>query len=95
MLTWMDICAIFLIVKCTKITLNVKIKKCYEKYINTELELKEMPQLRFGTPDVRIGNKYKIVDVEGSNFWLIDDSGDKVSFGRVVLYLLKMETDEM
>lgn len=40
-----------------------------------------MPQLRFGNPNVIVGNKYLIVDVEGSNFWLIDDDGNKTTFG--------------
>jgi len=52
-----------------------------KKYIGRELELKEMPQLRFGDPNVKVGSKYKIVDTEGSNFWLIDDDNEKVSFG--------------
>lgn len=52
-----------------------------KKYIGTILELKEMPQLRFGNPNVKIGNKYEILDTEGSNFWLIDDDGNEVSFG--------------
>lgn len=51
------------------------------KYIGKKLTLKELPQMRFGTPNVKIGEEYLIVDVEGSNFWLIDDNGDKVSFG--------------
>ena len=52
-----------------------------KKYIGRRLELKEMPQLRFGSPNVKVGNKYLITDVEGSNFWLIDDSGRKTTFG--------------
>jgi len=51
------------------------------KFINKTIELKEMPQLRMGNPNVTVGNSYLIFDVEGSNFWLIDDDGDKVSFG--------------
>jgi hypothetical protein len=52
-----------------------------KQYIGQELELKKMPQLRFGTPNVTIGHKYSIVDVEGSNFWLIDDDGNRTTFG--------------
>ena len=52
-----------------------------KKYIGQKLELKEMPQLRFGNPNVKVGNKYLIIDVEGSNFWLIDDDGEKTTFG--------------
>lgn len=55
--------------------------KSLADYIDTKLELKEMPDLKFGNPNVKVGNKYLIVDVEGSNFWLIDDDGEKVSFG--------------
>jgi hypothetical protein len=56
-------------------------KKSIIFFIGTYLELKEMPQLRFGNPNVTVGKKYFIVDVEGSNFWLIDDDGEKCSFG--------------
>lgn len=51
------------------------------QFINQKLKLIEMPQLRFGNPNVTVGNKYLIKDVEGSNFWLIDDSNELVSFG--------------
>lgn len=50
-------------------------------YINQKLALKEMPQLAMGNPNVQVGNEYLIVDVEGSNFWFIDDDGNKTSFG--------------
>lgn len=50
-------------------------------YINKRVKLKEMPQLRFDKPNVTVGNDYLIVDVEGSNFWLIDDDGEKTTFG--------------
>lgn len=50
-------------------------------YKDKTLELIEMPQLRFGNPDVTVGNFYKILDTEGSNFWFIDDSGHKSSIG--------------
>lgn len=55
--------------------------KTMKQYIGQELELKEMPQLRFGNPNVTVGKKYLIVDVEGSNFWLIDDDGEKSTIG--------------
>ena len=48
-------------------------------FIGHFLELKELPQLRFDVPNLTIGHKYKIIDVEGSNFWIIDDSGDRTS----------------
>ena len=53
-------------------------------YIGYRLELKEMPQLSEhfgGNPNVKVGKLYLIVDVEGSNFWLIDDDGNKTTFG--------------
>jgi hypothetical protein len=49
--------------------------------IGKELKLQEMPQSRFGDPDVTIGNYYKIIDVDGSNVWFMDDSGHKTSCG--------------
>lgn len=49
-------------------------------YIGQYLELCEMPELYYGNPNLRIGNLYRIIDVEGSNFWLIDDDGNEVSF---------------
>lgn len=49
-------------------------------YIGSKLVLKELPELKFGLPNVTVGNEYLIVDVEGSNFWLIDDDGQKTSF---------------
>lgn len=49
-------------------------------YIGSKLVLKELPELKFGLPNVTVGNEYLIVDVEGSNFWLIDDDGQKISF---------------
>jgi hypothetical protein len=52
-----------------------------KSYIGQKLELKELPQLRFYKPNVTVGNKYTIVDVEGSNFWLNDDDGHLTSFG--------------
>ena len=52
-----------------------------KKYIGKKLELKEMPQLRFSDPNVKVGNRYLIIDVEGSNFWLIDDDGEVTTFG--------------
>ena len=52
-----------------------------KEYIGRKLELKEIPQLRFGNPNVKVGNSYLIIDVEGSNFWLIDDDGEKTTFG--------------
>ena len=55
--------------------------KMMKKYIGQKLELKEMPQLRFGNPNVKVGKEYLIIDVEGSNFWLIDDDGEKTTFG--------------
>lgn len=51
------------------------------EYIGKKLKLKEIPELYYGNPNVTIGNEYLIVDIDGSNFWLIDDSGDKVTFG--------------
>lgn len=51
------------------------------KFIGEKLELKEMPDLYMGNPNVTVGNFYEIIDVEGSNFWIIDDDGDKVTFG--------------
>jgi len=51
-------------------------------YIGSKYELKEMPCLYFGNPNVKVGNFYEIIDVEGSNFWLIDDDGSLVSFGK-------------
>lgn len=51
------------------------------EYKNKSLELIEMPQIRFGNPDVTVGNFYTILDIEGSNFWLMDDSGHKTSIG--------------
>lgn len=63
-------------------------KDCYEKLqqsnlnpVGKHLKLKEMPQLRFGNPNVTVGKKYLILDTEGSNFWLNDDDGNRVSFG--------------
>lgn len=56
-------------------------KKSLKDFIGKELELKVLPQLSYGNPNVTIGNKYKIIDVEGSNFWLIDDDGNKTTFG--------------
>jgi len=50
-------------------------------FIGKEIELKEMPNLYTGNPNVKIGNKYKIKDVEGSNFWLYDDDGRLCTFG--------------
>ncbi len=50
-------------------------------YIGKRVKLKEMPQLRFEKPNVTVGNDYLITDVEGSNFWLIDDDGEKTTFG--------------
>jgi hypothetical protein len=55
--------------------------KNLKNFIGEKIKLKEMPQLRYDNPNVTVGNKYLIVDVEGSNFWLIDDSGEKTSFG--------------
>lgn len=52
-----------------------------KRFIGKKLTLKELPQLRFDTPAVTVGKKYEIVDVEGSNFWLIDDEGNKTTFG--------------
>ena len=49
--------------------------------IGKEVVLKEMPTLYFGNPKLTIGKKYKVVDVEGSNFWVIDDEGNKCTFG--------------
>lgn len=49
--------------------------------IGLELELKEMPNLRFGNPNIKIGNIYKIIDAEGSNLWIFDDDGHKTSVG--------------
>jgi len=50
-------------------------------FIERKIELKEMPNLYTGNPNVKIGNKYKIKDVEGSNFWLHDDDGRLCTFG--------------
>lgn len=57
------------------------IDKSLRIFIGKYLLLKELPQLRFDKPNVKVGNKYKIIDVDGSNFWIIDDSGDKATFG--------------
>jgi len=52
-----------------------------EKLIEKRLQLKMMPQLRFGNPNVRVGNTYEIIDIEGSNFWILDDDNEEVSLG--------------
>ena len=52
-----------------------------ERFIGRKLELLEMPNLRYGNPNVKVGTRYEVVDIEGSNFWIIDDGGEKVSFG--------------
>jgi len=57
-----------------------KNEKSLRDFINKSLILNELPQLKFGNPNVTIGKKYPIIDVEGSNFWLIDDDGLKTSF---------------
>ena len=56
-------------------------RKSITIFIGEELELKEMPQKYFGNPNVTVGKSYLIVDVEGSNFWLIDDDNNKTTFG--------------
>lgn len=59
-------------------------RKPLYNYVGYRLELKEMPQLSphfGGNPNVTVGNMYFICDVEGSNFWLIDDDGNKTTFG--------------
>jgi len=55
--------------------------KSLKSYIDKKVKLKEMPQLRFGQPSVKVGNEYLVIDVEGSNFWIIDDEGNKTTFG--------------
>lgn len=50
-------------------------------YIGTQLTLIELPNLRYSNPNVEIGKKYEIIDVEGSNFIFIDDDGDLCSIG--------------
>ncbi len=49
--------------------------------IGLTLELKEMPQLRFETPNLTVGNKYTITGVDGSNVWIKDDDGIQCSIG--------------
>lgn len=56
-------------------------RKSLYNYIGYRLKLVEMPQLRYGNPNVSVDKFYFITDVEGSNFWLIDDDGEKCSFG--------------
>jgi hypothetical protein len=51
-----------------------------KQYIDQKLELIEMPNLYHGNPNVKIGDKYLIIGVEGSNFWLIDDDGKQTTF---------------
>jgi hypothetical protein len=46
------------------------------------LKLKEMPSLYFGNPNVKVGNSYEILDVEGSNVWIKDEDGIKTSFSK-------------
>lgn len=58
------------------------LRKLKKKYINSKLELISLP---IGASNdgrnFTIGKKYKILDIEGSNFWTIDDFGDKTSIG--------------
>lgn len=50
--------------------------------IGLKLKLQELPNLRFGNPNVSVGVSYEVIDIEGSNLWVIDDDGVKVSFNR-------------
>ncbi len=49
--------------------------------IGKKVVLKEMPTLYFGNPEITVGKEYEIIDIEGSNFWIIDDKGQKCSLG--------------
>jgi hypothetical protein len=50
-----------------------------KKFIGKKIKLKELPTLYFGNPSLTIGNYYEIIDVEGSNFWFIDNDGNKTN----------------
>lgn len=44
--------------------------------------LKEMPQLIFNpNPSLTVGKFYEVEDIDGSNFVIKDDNGDKISLG--------------
>lgn len=58
-----------------------------KRFIGQELELKEMPQLYFGNPNVTVGKKYKILYVDGSSFCLLDDDGRRTTFGSCRFFL--------
>ncbi len=49
--------------------------------INKHLTLIELPQLKFGTPKLTIGNKYIVKDVDGSNVIILDDENESCSIG--------------
>lgn len=53
-----------------------------KNYIGQKLKLKEMPNLYYGNPNLTVGSYYLITEIEGSNFWLVDDDGKKCTFGQ-------------
>jgi hypothetical protein len=56
-------------------------QKSFRDFIGSKIELKEMPNLYMGNPNVTIGNKYLILDVDGSNFIFKDDDGHISNIG--------------
>lgn len=46
------------------------------------LKLKEMPSLYFGNTNVKVGNSYEVLVVEGSNLCIKDEDGIKTSFSK-------------
>ncbi|MEK6829721.1 MAG: hypothetical protein AABY15_06395 [Nanoarchaeota archaeon] len=61
------------------------------EYAGKSFTLKELPQLRFDTPVLTIGKKYKVLEVDGSNFVICDDKGEKTSIGSCRFIFSKQE----
>lgn len=51
--------------------------------ISVSVQLNELPvnSGHFGSPSLIVGGFYTVIDVEGSNSWIIDDCGCKISSG--------------
>lgn len=50
-------------------------------WVGASARLKQQPSLYMGNPTLTVGRRYEIKDVDGSNFVIEDDAGDRVSIG--------------